>query len=338
MTKRRTGCGLLFVFLTAVLIGVALLGGYLVSAPYFSAGQPVFVEIDHGTSSRAMARRLASDGVVRSPWVFLLVRALHPGAKLQAGEYRFDGAESAWQVFEKIRRGEIFYEDITVPEGSNMFDIAGILRSGDTVRPDAFLKAASDGTLIHDLDPAAPNLEGYLFPSTYRVTHKTTAHELCRTMTAEFRKQWAAATAGGVSIDVHRAVTLASIVEKESAVKSERPLIASVYLNRLAAGMPLQCDPTTIYAALLDKRYTGVIHRSDLASTNAYNTYTHVGLPPGPIANPGRGALDAVLHPEKSSYLYFVARGDGSGAHQFSTTFEEHNKAVAAYRRTLHHP
>jgi len=246
------------------------------------------------------------------------MRAMHPRASLQAGEYRFGSAQTPFAVFDTIRRGATFYEDFTVPEGSNMFDIAGALAKSDTVKPEAFLQAAADPAAIKDLDAQAPNLEGYLFPSTYRVTHQTTAKRLCLLMTEEFRKQWR--TLGGEQHagKIHQIVILASLVEKESAVREERPEVASVFLNRLRLSMPLQCDPTTVYAALLQNHYNGVIHKSDLASTSPYNTYTHSGLPPGPIANPGILSLKAALNPADTNYLYFVAKPNGVGSHVFS--------------------
>lgn len=284
-------------------------------------------------SSRQIANVLADQGVVRSPWAFLAVRAFHPQAPLQAGEYRFGADQTPAQVFDKIRRGEIFVQYLTVPEGSNMFDIANLLSAQVASIPAGdFLRVAADAQMIHDLDPQAPTLEGYLFPSTYQVTHRTTAIKLCRMMTDEFRRQWKALGSSGQGADVHRVVTLASMVEKESALPQERPEVASVFINRLQLNMPLQCDPTTVYAALQENRYRGVIHRSDLESKNLYNTYTHVGLPPGPIANPGLGSLQAVLHPAATDFLYFVAKPDGSGSHHFSATLGEHEKAVAAYR------
>lgn len=320
----------------AVVVAIGLTIGaaaaYWSLHPYRGFASPAFIDIERGMSSRAIAAQLARAGVVRSTWSFLIVRALHPGATLQAGEYRFDSAENAWQVFEKIRRGEIYYEELTVPEGSNIFDIAGLLRNSDTVRPNDFLKAAANPASIRDLDPLAPSLEGYLFPSTYRLTRKTSGAQLCRIMTTEFRRQWSKLP-GATAQNVHETVTLASLVEKETGVASERPLVAAVFFNRLQKGIPLQCDPTTVYAALLENRYFGVIHRSDLASRNPYNTYTHLGLPPGPITNPGIASLTAVLNPAKTSFLYFVAKADGSGGHQFSTTLGEHEKAVASYRR-----
>lgn len=321
------------IFLFLLAIGLTV---YWYMGPYRGFTNETFVEVEHGMSSRAIANLLASRGVVRSSWAFLAARTLHPRATLQAGEYRFGSEQTPLQVFNTIRKGEVFYEELTFPEGSNQFDIAAILKNFDTVKPDEFLKAASDPESIHDLDPLAPNLEGFLFPSTYRVTHRTTAKQLVRSMTAEFRKQWAAAGGNGNGVDLHQALTLASLVEKETAVPAERPLVAAVFTNRLKAGIPLQCDPTTVYAALIENRYRGVIHRSDLASTNPYNTYAHAGLPPGPIANPGITAIRAALNPASVDYLYFVANPGGAGSHHFSSTLAEHEKAVLAFREGAH--
>ena len=337
LTERRSFSKTLLaaaiVCLLAALVSAAL-AGYWYFSPYRNFQTQTFVEIEHGTSSRAIARKLQTQGVVRSRWAFLAVRFLHPRASLQAGEYRFGSAQTPWQVFDEIRRGEIFYEDITIPEGSNIFDIAGLLANYDTVTPAAFLKAAANSESVRDLDPEAPSLEGYLFPSTYRVTHKTTARQLCRAMTDEFRKQWKALGGEKQSDKIHRIVTLASLVEKETASGQERPEVASVFFNRLRLSMPLQCDPTTVYAALLENRYRGVIHKSDLASRSLYNTYSHVGLPPGPIANPGFLSLKASLYPADTNYLYFVAKPNGVGGHVFSSTLAEHEQAVLAYRKS----
>lgn len=336
MAERR-GClnsGLfwgLSIVLICVLIGAGI-AGYWYFGPYRGFRTQAFVDIERGMSSRQIARELTHVGVVRSQWAFLAVRILRPRAKLQAGEYRFATAQTPWQVFEEIRRGEVFYEEVTVPEGSNIFEIASLLDQLDMVTGDAFLKAAAKPDLIHDLDPLAPDLEGYLFPSTYRMIRRTTAAQLCRAMTDEFRKKWAAIGGTAQGVDTHKVVTLASLIEKESAVPQERPIIASVFLNRLRINMPLQCDPSTVYAALIENRYRGVIHKSDLASANPYNTYAHPGLPPGPIASPGIESLKAALHPATTDYIYFVAKPDGSGTHHFSATLDEHEKAVLAYR------
>jgi UPF0755 protein len=321
---------LVFVLGLAVVVA-ACAGWYWLTRPV-ALPESEFVEITHGTSTRSIAQQLAGQGIIRSPWALLAVLALHPGARLQAGEYEFSGSVTAWQAFDKIHLGQIFYEEVTVPEGSNMFDIAALLDKTDTMDSADFLTAAKDPSLVRDLDPSAPSLEGYLFPSTYRITHRTTAEDLCRMMTQEFRRQWNLLH----GIQAHHSVTLASMVEKETAIPQERALVAAVFANRLHLNMPLQCDPTTVYAALLENRYRGVIHKSDLASTNAYNTYTHAGLPPGPIANPGAQSLKAALDPAKTELLYFVARGDGSGAHHFSATLAEHQLAVSRYRKSQH--
>lgn len=334
--SRKRKRPLAFFAIVLAVAAVAVIAGYWLFGPYRGFGSPTFIEIAHGTPSRAIARDLEVHRVVRSRWAFLAVRALHPGARLQAGEYRFAAAETPWDVFEKIRRGEVFYQDFTVPEGSNIFEIAdllGHLQHLEGVTGRQFLADVPDADGIRTLDPLAPNLEGYLFPSTYRVTHTTSAKGLARMMTGEFRRVWASLGGPADGAATHRVVTIASMVEKETAIPAERPLIASVFYNRLKLGMPLQCDPTTVYAALLQHAYTGTISKADLASKNPYNTYTHAGLPPGPICNPGRASLEAALHPAQTDYLYFVARADGSGRHTFSTTLSAHLKAVLAYRK-----
>ena len=291
----------------------------------------VFVEIPHGAGTLSIGRQLASAGVLRFGWQLALARLANPHAPLQAGEYRFAGPASPVDIFHRLARGDVYYQQLTIPEGANIFDIAALVDRLGVVSAARFLAAASNPELIRDLDPKAPTLEGYLFPSTYRIGRHVTGRELCRMMTAQFRREWRA-LAPPPDADLHKVVTLASLVEKETANPEERPLVAGVFGNRLEKGMLLDCDPTTIYAALLDERYRGVIHRSDLASHNAYNTYTHAGLPPGPIANPGVASLKAALAPAKTDYLYFVAKPDGGG-HHFSRTIEEHNRRVREYRR-----
>ncbi len=337
MTHRtfQSGGILLRVVVAMMLVGggVVLLLASTLAMAYQGFPSAVILDFPKGTSTSAMAAQLAEAGVIRYPWQFVLARMLHPAARLQAGEYQFTRSDTTWNVFGRIQRGDVFFYELTVPEGSNLFDIAASLKQFDFLKPEDFLRAARDPALIHDLAPQAPTLEGYLFPSTYRLTRRTTARELCQMMTDLFRKQWRQLQSADHSLDANHTVTLASLVEKETAVPGERPLIASVFANRLRAGMPLDCDPTTIYAALLEQRYHGTIYRSDLASANAYNTYQHTGLPPGPIANPGVAALKAAMAPASSDYLYFVAKADGSGGHQFSKTIDEHNRAVQSYRR-----
>lgn len=334
----RSGGMILRLIVLVVLIGagVVLLLASTLAMAYQGFPNSVILDFPKGTSTSAMADQLADAGVVRYPWQFKLARALHPAARLQAGEYQFTRSDTTWNVFNRIVRGDVFFYELTVPEGSNMFDIAASLKQFDFLTGADFLKAARDPAMIRDLAPHAPTLEGFLFPSTYRLTRRTTAPELCRMMTDLFRKQWRQIQPAAKSLDALQIVTMASLVEKETAVPQERPLVASVFDNRLRLNMPLDCDPTTIYAAMLEERYRGTIYRSDLASPNAYNTYQHAGLPPGPIANPGIASLKAASAPAASDYLYFVAKADGSGSHQFSKTIDEHNRAVENYRRSTH--
>lgn len=323
----------------AVLVGVVLASmtaaGAVAAAllvPYAGFDRPVFVDIPKGTGTRAMGRLLAKQGVVRSGWQFLLVRAVRPRVALQAGEYRFAGPSSAWEVFDRIARGDVFYYEVPVPEGYNIFDIAGAVDALGIITRSQFLAAARDPSTIRDLAPSAPSLEGYLFPSTYRITRQTSGADFCRQMTEQFRRVWKemGAPAGA---DVHHAVTLASLVEKETAVPPERAVVASVYHNRLRMGMRLECDPTAIYAALLEGRYRGSIYRSDLERDHPYNTYRRTGLPPGPIANPSRASLEAALRPARTDFLYFVALPGNSGGHAFSRSLAAHHRAVERYRR-----
>ena len=316
-------------------LGILMAGAAFLSlnAKYQGFREPVILDFPKGTSTQAMADALAHNGVIRYGWQFLMARALHPGKRLQAGEYQFASADTASNILNRIVRGDVFFYELVVPEGSNMFDIAASVGRFDFLKASDFLRAARNPSLIHDLAPDAPTLEGYLFPATYRITRSTTVAQLCAMMTTQFRRQWRLLNQHGPAKPINAVVTLASLVEKETGVPDERPVVASVYTNRLRKGMALDCDPTTIYAALLEARYRGTIYRSDLASDNAYNTYRHAGLPPGPIANPGVASLQAALAPAQTEYLYFVAKPDGSGGHRFSKTIEQHEIAVQQYRR-----
>ncbi len=317
-----------------LLLALLAAGGFLFyrtfATPYQGFAGQTFVDIPRGTSTEGMAALLAQAGVVRSRWDFLAARVMAHGRLLKAGEYRFNHAASPVEVYDRIARGDIFYYELVVPEGRNMFDIGASVEQLGLFSADRFLAAARNSALVRDLDPRAPNLEGYLFPSTYRLSRHTTPEGLCRIMTAKFREVWSGLETGA---DVHRTITLASLIEKEAKLPAERPQMAAVFWNRLRIGMKLDCDPTTIYAALLAGRYRGTIYRSDLDRDDPYNTYRHAGLPPGPIANPGLASIHAVLNPADSSALYFVLRRDGSGGHQFSTTLAAHDAAVARYRR-----
>jgi len=312
--KSRWAALLVVAGLAAVLACGAL---YSLQSPYRGFEDEVFLQFPKGSGTRTMAQKLAEAGVVRYAWQFWLARSIHPRTKLQAGEYRFDRAASVDDVFSRLGRGDVFYFSLTVPEGSNMFDIARLVESEGIMSGQDFLKAAQ-------------TLEGFLFPSTYRVGHFTTPAELCEMMTAQFHKEWKKLMPDPAA-DIVKTVTLASMIEKETGFPAERPVVASVFQNRLKIGMMLDCDPTVIYAALLEERYRGVIHRSDLDNKHPYNTYRHAGLPPGPIANPGASSLAAALHPAETDYLYFVAKPGGAG-HVFTSNLAAHEKAVENYR------
>ena len=302
-------------------------------APYQGFHDSVIVDLPRGTSTARMGEILEEKGVLSHSWLFLAARAMQRGRRLQAGQYQFTKPDSAMDVFGRIARGDIYYKELLIPEGFNMFDIAdAVSKLGFPLSADDFLAAARDPSLIRDLDPQAQSLEGYLFPNKYRVTLGTTAHDLTRAMTSEFRAKWKTVSTGA-SLSVHDAVTLASLVEREARLPQERPVVSSVFHNRLRIGMKLDCDPTTVYAALLENRYRGTIYRSDLDNPNPYNTYQHAGLPPGPIANPGISSIRAALEPQNTPYLYFVAKADGSGGHNFSDSLAQHYAAVSLYNK-----
>jgi len=319
---------------------VVVLGALAAGFAYFRTTQTyqgfqdqVYLDIPHGANTRFIGDLLARKGVVRSSWDFIAARAIQQvvgrNITLQAGEYRFARPASPNEVLYRIARGDIFFFRLIVPEGYNMFDTAAAVKKLGTFSDAAFLKEVRNPALIKDLDPDAPSLEGYLFPDTYHLTRATTPHQLAMAMTDRFRNAWR--SLDGKS--VHKTVTLASLVEREARRPEERPRIASVFENRLDLGMKLDCDPTTVYAALLAGDYRGKIYRSDLDRESPWNTYKSPGLPPGPIANPGLSSLKAALHPESSQYLYFVAKGDGSGGHAFTQTLAEHQEATQTLRR-----
>ncbi|MGH9392677.1 MAG: endolytic transglycosylase MltG, partial [Terriglobales bacterium] len=280
---------------------------------------PVVVEIPPGAGHVRIARQLAAAGAVRAAFGFEAWALLHRSRRLEAGAYEFRGGESVPTVFSKLARGQFYAIAVVIPEGYNRFDIARALQAQGLASAPAFLAATADPASIRDLDPAAVSLEGYLFPATYSIAPGTPLARILQMMTERFRQE--ARRQHVAPEDLHRWLTIASLVEKETAVAAERPLIAGVFANRLADGMPLQCDATVIYAAELEQRYHGGIGRAELKAPSPYNTYTHAGLPPGPIANPGRAALLAAAHPAATDYLYFVS--NGAGAHNFARTLAE---------------
>jgi UPF0755 protein len=320
--------------LVVAAVGAAAVGFYGL-LPYGPSAE-TFVEIAPGTGSAGIARALEQAGVVRSARAFEALRGwnqLRGGAgTLKAGEYRFDHPVTLAEVYAKLRRGDVYTVTVVVPEGFNIFDVAHAVAAAGLSDEGTFLKAERQHTeLIRQWSPRAESLEGFLFPDTYRFSRHATPAQMLASMVRRFGQE--ALTLQMVApkvVDVERTVTLASLVEREVHVDAERPLVAGVFENRLAAGMPLQTDPAVQYASLLRGTWTGVIHQSELHSDSAYNTYTHTGLPPGPICNPGIAALKAALRPAKTDYLYFVA--DARGATRFSATLAEHNGQVEAYR------
>lgn len=320
-------------FLLSILLFTCIVAGgvaWLILAPY-GPDVETFVTIAPGSSATAIARELEAAGVVRIRYAFDLVRYLHQGGRLQAGTYRFDHPIPVTDVYSQILRGGVYTKSVTVPEGSNIFDIATRVQEAGLGTREAFLAAAVGQTaLVADLDPRAKSLEGYLFPDTYRFAPTVTAAQIAAVMVHRFRQE---AVQLGLNRNVHQIVTMASLVERETSVDSDRPLVASVFENRLAKKMPLMTDPTVIYGLELMGRWRGTIYASDLKRDTPYNTYMHAGLPPGPVANPGLPSLRAAMDPAQSRYLYFVAAGINAQGHSlFASTLNEHNRNVAEYR------
>jgi UPF0755 protein len=293
-----------------------------------------FVEIPQGAGSSAIAKRLVDAGVVRDTNTFRLALWLTgSGRRLQAGEYRFDRPSSARDVAGKIARGDVYVRPMTFPEGLTYKQMGALYESKGFGPAKEFTDAAKNAALVSAVDPDAKDLEGYLFPDTYKLPRSTTAELLVGRMVTAFMKTLTPelidkAEARGLT--VRQLVTLASIVEKETGNPDERPQVAAVYANRLKIGMGLQCDPTVIYALERAGRYNGNLRREDLQFDSPYNTYRYAGLPPGPIASPGRASLEAAANPANVPYLYFVSKNDGS--HVFATTLDEHNRNVQQYQ------
>jgi UPF0755 protein len=329
--KKRSGTA--GMVLVAFLLALAAAGAaaWIVFAP-FGPSEETFVEVTPGSSTTRIGQQLEAAGIVRSRYGFDAVRLWKHGT-LRAGAYRFDHPTSAAEVYARIARGDVYTTTVTIPEGANLFDVAAKLEQAKLGAREDFMAAAQQTSLITDLDPAAKSLEGYLFPDTYHLDPKATPQQICAMMVHRFR---AVAAQLGLRDNVHDVVTLASLVERETAVDDERPLVASVFENRLAQSMPLMTDPSVIYGLQLEGRWRGTIYQSDLARDTAYNTYLHKGLPPGPIANPGVRSLRAAMQPATTDYLYFVAAGANPQGHSlFSSSLDEQNRNVAGYRHAV---
>jgi len=325
---------------TILFLAAVVLAGWVGASLYLPyqkfPSQGVFVDIPHGASRRAVARLLANQGVVRSRWVFEALSRRRSRSTLQAGEYFFDHPVTSREVFDTIANGRVYVRELVIPEGFSMFDIADLVQREDFISRDNFLAAARNPALIRDLVPGAPSLEGFLFPATYEFPRHPTGEQMVTAMVAHFRKEWAEISAQQPNLSglgLEQVVTLASLVERETPKADERPLVAGVFANRLHHRVPLQCDPTVVYALELAGNYNGSLNARNLPFDSPYNTYRHIGLPPGPIANPGSASLKAALDPPETDYLYFVANTEGG--HFFGRTLEEHNHNVALYRSRL---
>jgi UPF0755 protein len=324
------------VALLVVIAGVGAFWAYQRASQPFKGyeGAEQFVDLAPGDTTGAISRKLVEAGVIADRWTFRLALWQTGAARrLKAGEYRFDRPMSAREVVGKLARGEAYLRAITFPEGLTIKEMSRIFEARGLGAASDFVKATRNPALVADLDPKARNLEGYLFPETYALSRHAGAPELVRQMVTRFREVFderlqQAARSHGRS--VREAVTLASIVEKETSQPDERSTVAGVYAARLRIGMPLQCDPTVIYALELAGRYHGNLTRDGLAFDSPYNTYRYPGLPPGPIASPGRSSLEAAANPADVDYLYFVSRNDGT--HVFSRTLDEHNRNVRKFQ------
>ena len=321
-------------FLLALLLLLLLIAGaaaYIVYTPYGPSTE-TFVDIPPGTGATAVATILRKNGIIRSRYSFALLRLTRNGT-FKAGEYRFARPALPAEVYGRLIQGDVYTQTLTIPEGYNIFDVATAVQAAGFAQQGDFLAAERRHTeLIAGLLPPGSqpdSLEGYLFPDTYHFSRHATPLQMLTAMVHRFRQ---ASTQLGIDrARMARTVTMASLIEKEVGQDTERPLVAGVFVNRLAKSMPLATDPTVIYAALLDNRWRGTIYASDLKSPSPYNTYLHTGLPPGPICNPGLASLRAAMHPPQTDYLYFVS--DAAGHTRFSVGLKEHAEQVQAYRQ-----
>jgi UPF0755 protein len=323
--------------LLAAVVFVPATTGWLVRGLVATGGQPgepVLFEVPKGWSAGRVVDRLGQAGLAGNPLALRLAcRAFYPGETFKAGEYLFTPPLKPKDILLRIFGGRIHLVPLAVPEGLTGAEIAALVRPGDAAGAAAFRRALGATNLIADWDPQAKDLEGYLFPDTYNLPRRASEEEIVAAMVAEFREVFDGGRrrrAAELGLSVREVVTLASLIEEETSLAEERPLVSSVFHNRLKIGMKLDCDPTVAYALKLAGRYAGRLLLKDLKFESPYNTYLHAGLPPGPISNPGRASLDAALFPAPEPYLYFVARGDGG--HHFSRTLGEHLDAVRKYR------
>ena len=317
-------------------VAVAVYFYWTLEHPSAPPGAPeATVYFSFGTPTSQIFRTLAAEGVVSQPWLAEVFYRIARGATpLQAGEYRFARPAPLSDVLTRMGRGDVVRHTIVVPEGLTAEETFDLFLARGISRREAFRNALRNPQLIAAIARGAPDVEGFLFPDTYVVTRSTPARQIVESMLANFRRHFTPAmraSAQAAGLTEREAVTLASIVQRETSLRSEGAVIAGVYWNRLRRRMRLQADPTVAYALKRDGRWTGTLYRSDYGYDSPYNTYMITGLPPGPISNPGLAALEAAVSPARTEYLYFVA--DRAGGHTFSRTFEEHLDAIASSRR-----
>jgi len=350
MQKTRRSRKLPLFFLVVLLIagGIILSGGLWlrneINSPHSHGAAQKIITIESGAGTSVILARLHQEGILDSELpVKLWLRLAESGSSFKAGDYNFKSPISPRQVINQLIRGIVATRQFTIPEGYNQFDIARILadlqnlKQPQPARPESMLKLFKDTSLIADLDPEAKNLEGYLFPDTYEYTANATPERLVELMVKRFRQVYTPEfqdRAQQLGMTTRQIITLASLIEKEAKVDSERELISSVFHRRLKMGVALACDPTVIYAALIEAKYRGKIYQSDLDRDSPYNTYKRAGLPPGPIASPGRRSIQAALYPAESDYLFFVVDAlKNDGSHKFSASSADHEKAVKLLRQ-----
>ena len=311
--------------------GAVLVGSYYLS-PIASSEEIVPITIAHGSSTATIAKQLATNNLIRSSLAFkLAVRFRGIGTQLRAGTYQLSRDMPLLRILDELKKGQIEFQTFTVPEGITAKAIAELWETAGLGTEDAFVKAIQAPDLLKKYLPEGTTAEGYLFPDTYKFTKGSEAETVVRMMLAESDKRWdetLAEEAEALGFTRHQIITLASIIEREAASKSEIPRIASVFHNRLKYNWRLQADPTVLYALGDPKR---LLTKEDLKFASPYNTYLHKGLPPGPIGNPGMASILGALRPEKTSYYYFVAIGEGK--HHFSKTLAEHNRMIRQIKR-----
>jgi UPF0755 protein len=325
---RRTGRTLALASLAAALLSAFL----LFDTHPTGSWNGKLVLVPKGSPLPEVVRILRESGVLRHPLAFrALVLLTFSGRRLHYGEYAFTTPPSAFEAWRRLVRGDVIKYEVTVLPGANLYDVAELLEKKKLAAAEAFLATAASPAVLRWLEIPGESAEGYLFPESYIFVKPVTPEEIIEFMVRQFRRKIppdAEKRAKEAGLSLHQVVTIASIIEKETGVETEKPIVSAVIRNRLALDMPLQLDPTVIYGA---KRFDGTVTRKDLRTAGPYNTYLNRGLPPGPISNPGLAALDAALAPSKAEYLYFVSNNDGS--HTFSRTFPEHNRAVERFRR-----